>query len=72
MRDKDLDNLTAYDAKLRKQFFMEGVTPTAKQLEAYESAKRGDPLYQSLLKNTGVKPTSAPQGRIIDFSAIGR
>jgi hypothetical protein len=72
MRDKELDNLAAYDAKLRKQFFMEGVTPNPKQLEAYEAAKRNDPLYQILTKNAGVKPSSAPQGRTIDFSAIGR
>jgi hypothetical protein len=72
MRDKDIDNLTAYDAKLRKQFFMEGVTPTAKQLEAYELAKRSDPIYQTLVKNTGLNTQSAPQGRTIDFSTIGR
>jgi hypothetical protein len=70
MRDKDLDNLAQYDAKLRKQFFMEGVTPSAKQLEAYEMAKRTDPLYQILTKNTGVYSSPAPQGRTIDFSSI--
>ena len=72
MRDKELDNLAAYDAKLRKQFFMEGVTPNPKQLEAYEAAKRNDPLYQILTKNAGVQSPSAPQGRTIDFSTIGR
>ena len=72
MRDKELDNLAAYDAKLRKQFFMEGVTPNPKQLEAYEAAKRSDPLYQILTKNAGVQRSSVPQGRTIDFSTIGR
>jgi hypothetical protein len=70
MSDKNLDNLAAYDAKLRKQYFMEGVTPTAKQLEAYENAKRSDPLYKKLVTNAGVYSSPMQQGRTIDFSTI--
>jgi hypothetical protein len=53
MADRNLDNLSAYDAKFRKNFFIEGVAPTPKQVEAYEAAKRSDALYQQLLKNAG-------------------
>jgi hypothetical protein len=67
MRDKELDNLATYDAKLRKQFFMEGVTPTAKQLEAYENAKRNDPLYQILTKNAGVY-RATPSAPVLNYN----
>ena len=71
MRDKELDNLATYDAKLRKQFFMEGVTPSAKQLEAYESAKRNDPLYQLLTKNAGVY-SAAPSAPVLNYNLKSR
>jgi len=72
MRDKDLDNLTQYEAKLRKQFFMEGVTPTAKQLEAYENAKRTDPIYQALIKNTGVYSSPAQSAPVLNYNLKSR
>lgn len=71
MRDKELDNLAAYDAKLRKQFFMEGVTPNPKQLEAYEAAKRNDPLYQMLTKNAGVY-RAAPSAPVLNYNLKSR
>ena len=48
LTERAIDNLAAYDAKLRKNYFIEGITPTAKQLEAYENAKRSDPIYRRL------------------------
>jgi hypothetical protein len=71
MRDKELDNLATYDAKLRKQFFMEGVTPSAKQLEAYDAAKRNDPLYQLLTKNAGVY-SAAPSAPVLNYNLKSR
>jgi len=71
MRDKELDNLATYDAKLRKQFFMDGVTPSAKQLEAYEMAKRNDPLYQLLTKNAGVY-SAAPSAPVLNYNLKSR
>jgi hypothetical protein len=52
--ERAIDNLSAYDAKLRKGYFMEGVTPTPKQIEAYENAKRNDPIYQRLSRDAGL------------------
>lgn len=72
MRDKDLDNLTQYESKLRKQFFMEGVTPTAKQLEAFENAKRSDPIYQALIKNTGVYSSPAQSAPVLNYNLKSR
>ena len=52
--ERAIDNLSAYDTKLRKGYFMEGVTPTPKQIEAYENAKRNDPIYQRLARDAGI------------------
>jgi hypothetical protein len=59
MAERAIDNLAAYDAKLRKNYFIEGITPTQKQLEAYENAKRNDPIYKRLFQDANM-PTSAP------------
>jgi hypothetical protein len=68
--ERAIDNLAAYDAKLRKNYFMEGVAPTPKQLEAYENARRNDPIYNRLSRDAGVYGTQAPQKRTINFSTI--
>jgi hypothetical protein len=62
MGERAIDNLSAYDAKLRKNFFMEGVPPTPKQQEAYEAARRSDALYQRLARdaNLASNAQSAP------------
>lgn len=52
--ERAIDNLAAYDAKLRKNYFMEGVAPTPKQLETYENARKSDPIYQRLSRDAGV------------------
>ena len=54
--ERAIDNLSAYDTKLRKGYFMEGVNPTPKQIEAYENAKRNDPIYQRLARDAGIAP----------------
>jgi len=68
--ERAIDNLAAYDAKLRKNYFMEGVAPTPKQLEAYENAKRNDAIYSRLSRNAGVYSQVPNQKRTIDFSTI--
>ena len=52
--ERAIDNLAAYDAKIRKNYFMDGVAPTPKQLEAYENARRNDPIYTRLSRDAGV------------------
>jgi hypothetical protein len=49
---------------------MEGVAPTPKQVEAYENAKRNDPIYQRLIRDSGVAAQAQPQRRTINFSTI--
>jgi len=71
MADRNLDNLSAYDAKFRKNFFIEGVAPTPKQVEAYEAAKRSDALYQLLLKNAGVG-TPTNQQPVLNYNQKSR
>ena len=39
LNERAIDNIAAYDAKFRKNYFMEGVAPSPKQIEAYENAK---------------------------------
>lgn len=52
-----IDDLAAYEDKLRKMYFMPGVPETPKQREAFEKAKISDPLYQKLYKNVGLSST---------------
>jgi hypothetical protein len=70
--ERAIDNLSAYDTKLRKGFFMEGVTPTPKQIEAYENAKRNDPIYQRLARDANISANQARQPNRISFSSIPR
>lgn len=57
--ERAIDNLNARDLKLQAMYFLPGTTPSPKQLESYENAKRNDPIYQRLLRNAGM-PTSTP------------
>jgi len=70
LAERAIDNIAAYDTKFRKNFFMEGVTPTPKQVEAYENAKRNDPIYQRLMRDAGAVAQAQPQRRTINFSTI--
>jgi len=70
LAERAIDNIAAYDTKFRKNFFMEGVTPTPKQVEAYENAKRNDPIYQRLMRDAGAVAQAQPQRRTINFSNI--
>jgi len=70
--ERAIDNLSAYDSKLRKGYFMEGVTPTPKQIEAYENAKRNDPIYQRLSKDANISIGQARQPNRISFTSIPR
>jgi hypothetical protein len=70
--ERSIDNLAAYDTKLRKGYFMEGVTPTQKQVEAYENAKRNDPIYQRLARDAGMPIGQAQQPNRISFTSIPR
>jgi hypothetical protein len=56
-----IDDLTAYDAKIRKGIFTEGIAPTPKQIEAYENEKRNNPIYQRLARNAGMATSTAQQ-----------
>jgi hypothetical protein len=68
--ERSIDNLAAYDTRLRKGYFMEGVTPTPKQVEAYENAKRNDPIYQRLARDAGMPIGQAQQPNRISFTSI--
>jgi hypothetical protein len=70
MAERSIDNLAAYDAKLRKNYFIEGITPTAKQLEAYENAKRNDPIYRRLSQDANLVTSAPAKSRTLDFSKI--
>ena len=70
LAERAIDNLSAYDAKLRKNYFVEGITPTAKQLEAYENAKRADPIYRRLSQDANVQTSTPTKSRTLDFSKI--
>jgi hypothetical protein len=70
--ERSIDNLAAYDTRLRKGYFMEGVTPTPKQVEAYENAKRNDPIYQRLARDAGMPIGQAQQPNRISFTSIPR
>lgn len=70
--ERSIDNLAAYETKLRKGYFMEGVTPTQKQVEAYENAKRNDPIYQRLARDAGMPIGQAQQPNRISFTSIPR
>jgi hypothetical protein len=65
-----IDDLTAYDAKIRKGIFMEGITPTQKQIDAYESEKKNNPIYQRLARNAGMPVGQAQQPNRISYSSI--
>lgn len=67
-RERAIDNLSTYDAKIRKNFFMEGVAPTPKQLEAYENAKRNDPIYQRLIRDAGMYGNTAPASPVYNYN----
>jgi hypothetical protein len=56
-----IDDLTAYDVKIRKGIFTEGIAPTPKQIEAYENEKRNNPIYQRLARNAGMATSTAQQ-----------
>jgi hypothetical protein len=66
LKERAIDNLREQDAKIRKSIFIEGITPTAKQLEAYENAKRTDPIYRRLLEDAGM-PTAAPSKAPLNY-----
>jgi hypothetical protein len=51
---------------LQAKHFIPGITPTAKQKEAYENDKKSDPIYQRLLKDAGY-PTSAPTAAPLNY-----
>lgn len=70
--ERAIDNLANYDAKVRKGYFMEGVAPTQKQIEAYENFKRNDPIYQRLAKSANISSVPAQQPNRISFSSIPR
>jgi hypothetical protein len=70
LAERAIDNLSAYDAKLRKNYFIEGITPTAKQLEAYDNAKRTDPIYRRLSQDANVATSAPAKSRTLDFSKI--
>ena len=70
LAERAIDNLAAYDTKLRKGYFIEGITPTAKQLEAYENAKRTDPIYRRLSQDANVATSAPAKSRTLDFSKI--
>jgi hypothetical protein len=70
LAERAIDNLAAYDAKLRKGYFVEGITPTSKQLEAYENAKRSDPIYRRLSQDANVATATPTKSRTLDFSKI--
>jgi hypothetical protein len=70
LAERAIDNLAAYDTKLRKGYFIEGITPTAKQLEAYENAKRNDPIYRRLSQDANVLTAAPAKSRTLDFSKI--
>jgi len=67
-----IDDLTAYDSKIRKGIFMEGITPTQKQIDAYESEKKNNPIYQRLAKNANMAVGQAQQPNRISFQSIPR
>ena len=59
--------------KLRKQFFIEGVTPTPKQIELYNNALKNDPTYQGFLKQLpeyteAAAPSSRKEAPISSFN----
>ena len=70
-----IDDLAAYEDKLRKMYFMPGVPETPKQREAFEKAKISDPLYQKLYKNVGLSSTR-PAAPVLTYNpqtrAIGQ
>lgn len=67
MAERAIDNLSAYDAKLRKNFFMEGIAPTQKQIDAYEAAKRNDALYQRLARDANLI-VSTPTTPVLNYN----
>jgi hypothetical protein len=67
LKERAIDNLREQDAKIRKSIFIEGITPTAKQYEAYENAKRNDPIYRRLLEDAGML-TAAPDKAPLNYN----
>ena len=65
-----IDDLTAYDSKIRKGIFMEGIAPTQKQIDAYELEKKNNPIYQRLAKNANMSVGQAQQPNRISFTSI--
>ena len=70
LAERAIDNLSAYDAKLRKNYFIDGITPTPKQIEAYENAKRTDPIYKRLSQDANVATSAPTKSRTLDFNKI--
>jgi hypothetical protein len=70
LSERAIDNLNARDLKLQAMYFTPGIAPGPKQFEAYENAKRSDPIYQRMLKDSGITTQAQPQKRPINFSTI--
>jgi hypothetical protein len=67
LNERAIDNLNARDLKLQAMFFTPGITPGPKQFEAYENAKRSDPIYQRMLKDSGMA-SSTPPASVLNYN----
>lgn len=67
VKERAIDNLSAYDAKLRKGFFIEGIAETPKQREAYANAKRNDPIYRRLLEDANM-PVATQTAPVLNYN----
>ena len=65
--ERAIDNLSAYDAKLRKNYFIEGIAETPKQREAFENAKRNDPIYRRLLQDASM-PAPTQTAPVLNYN----
>jgi hypothetical protein len=68
--DKRLAAVREYEEKTAKNYFIPGITPTAKQIEAYEKKLREDPTYARLVQNSGMPAPAPTKTRTLDFSKI--
>jgi hypothetical protein len=67
LAERAIDNLRDYEARLRKSFFIEGIAETPKQREAFENAKRNDPIYRRLLQDASM-PAPTQTAPVLNYN----
>jgi len=70
LAERAIDNLRDYEIRKSKEYFPTEGVKTPKQVEAFETFKRTDPIYRRLLEGAGMPAPAPTRSRTLDFSKI--